>query len=199
MEQCGESKFIAGTAFSAPAELIRRPCGRSNSFPDQRMSFTLIELLVVIAIIAILAGILLPALNSARESGRKTQCINNLRQIGIGLVIYTNDYDGILPKAVNHACWIGRVNQYLKQPTEEIYINGTSLLYRTRKAVFLSEHSSGGLLSGLEIRQDTSGTLLYQLCGNQLYSGRKLARHKKSDLGLEKQSMGSCRFRRTPS
>lgn len=136
MEQCGESKFIAGTAFSAPAELIRRPCGRSNSFPDQRMSFTLIELLVVIAIIAVLAGILLPALNSARESGRKTQCINNLRQIGIGLVIYTNDYDGILPKAVNHACWIGRVNQYLKQPTEEIYINGTSLLYRTRKGLY---------------------------------------------------------------
>ncbi|RYG74987.1 DUF1559 domain-containing protein [bacterium] len=64
---------------------------------ELKKGFTLIELLVVIAIIAILAAILFPVFGRARENARRSSCMSNLKQIGLGLVQYTQDYDERMP------------------------------------------------------------------------------------------------------
>ena len=69
-----------------------------NTFKS-RKGFTLIELLVVIAVIAILAAILFPVFARARDNARRSSCQSNLKQIGLGLLQYTQDYDETLPTA----------------------------------------------------------------------------------------------------
>jgi len=69
---------------------------------NPKRAFTLIELLVVIAIIAILAAILFPVFAQAKEAAKKTQCLSNQKNIGLGFMMYVNDYDDLFPRSIAH-------------------------------------------------------------------------------------------------
>ena len=98
---------------------------RPIKFSANSAGFTLVELLVVIAIIGILIGLLLPAVQSAREAGRRTQCLNNFRQVGLALHGYCDSY-GHFPHGTytlmddwggtpqNRRCWMHDILPFLE-------------------------------------------------------------------------------------
>ena len=99
-----------------------------------RRGFTLIELLVVIAIIAILAAILFPVFAKAREKARQSSCMSNLKQIGIGLLAYAQDYDETFP-SIGGANYT--VDDHLTSGNGNFGWDGTSMVYHDWAYVIL--------------------------------------------------------------
>ena len=99
--------------FGGNAALLKCSHSFRSSILSKLSPFTLIELLVVIAIISILASMLMPALQRARESGRRSVCIGNLKQFGLAMQSYTDEQNGYFPLTIDPAharctwCYVG--------------------------------------------------------------------------------------------
>src|SRR5205807_222863 len=162
---------------------FRRPPVRASRSARPR-GFTLIELLVVIAIIAVLIALLLPAVQSAREAARRSQCSNNLMQLAIALQNYEGSYEVFPPGVVNdtgpildqpkgyHFGWLVRILPYCEMRNTYNHFNLSVSVYDTPNAM-----AGGGPTWAGTDDEMTKGTTESGKPGTPAYVGGFASKH----------------------
>ncbi|OYW16761.1 MAG: hypothetical protein B7Z55_13885 [Planctomycetales bacterium 12-60-4] len=169
-----------------------------SSSSRQRRAFTLIELLVVIAIIAILIALLLPAVQQARESARRTQCRNNLKQLGLAVHNYESTYKLFPPAGIGYGwCNIGGSNPGTPNIKN---LNGLTLLLPfIDQAPMFNQIDFNTALQGLStgcccsLMGNTTGTLSGTPSVHDTFMNTSLAAFRcPTDSGNPYQGVGTC-------
>jgi prepilin-type N-terminal cleavage/methylation domain-containing protein/prepilin-type processing-associated H-X9-DG protein len=157
----GEGVILIMKHVTLPSHVGRRQVGlQARTARCWASAFTLIELLVVIAIIAILAAILFPVFAQAREKARQASCLSNLKQIGLGIMQYIQDYDELYPLTRNNTATVStgggtwslwKINTYPYVKNTGIYTcpsgvrttQGTYILPGGQRLTFAENYSYG--------------------------------------------------------
>ena len=157
-----------------------RPSGRTSRLTQSSSShlhiftqsaFTLIELLVVIAIIAILAAMLLPALQQARDRAKSTQCLANMKQYGVGMMQYVDDNAGTFPEGPNNARkWYAEMGLYIAPQIVKKRINLGGVYGRyTLDTANITVKTAGVMTCPQALTHHTKGGESIVLCINPNY------------------------------